>query len=251
MKRSTQQRLNEISEYLILNSKATTKELAELTGVSPEMIRKDLDVLEQHGTGIVRVHGGAELRGDNVLPYSARIYQNKRVKDELCRSALNYINDGDTVFIDPSTTALQLGRLLKVKKNITIVTNCVELVLLAAETDHQIILLGGEYSRSGNRTLGMFVLDAIKKMRFNVAVFGSDGLLNMNGVGTTNDDEILVNELVMQHSGKNILMVDSNKFFLESRFTYAKYEDFDVMITDAFPDEYRDIVKINEIVITG
>ena len=249
MKKSTQKRLNDITEYLILKQKATTKELSELTGVSPEMIRKDLETLEQHGSGIVRFHGGAEMKGDNVLPYSARRYQNKLVKDQICRKALDYVNDGDVVFIDPSTTALQLGKLLRMKKNITIVTNCVELVMVASDNDHKIILLGGEYSRAGNRTLGVFVVDMLEKMRINVAFFGSDGLYHMDGAGTTNEDELMINDSVMKHSASNILLVDSTKFNKESRYTYARYSEFDVVITDYFPDSYREIIDPQKVVI--
>ena len=249
MKKSTQKRLNDITEYLILKQKATTKELAELTGVSPEMIRKDLETLEQHGSGIVRYHGGAEMKGDNILPYSARRYQNKQVKDQICRKALDYVNDGDVVFIDPSTTALQLGKLLKLRKNITIVTNCIELVMVANDNDHKIILLGGEYSRAGNRTLGVFVVDTLEKMRINVAFFGSDGLYQMNGAGTTNEDELLINDSVMRHSEANILLVDSTKFGKSSRYTYAHFSQFSAVITDAYPEKYRDIIGAEKLVI--
>ncbi len=249
MKKSTQKRLNDITEYLILKQKATTRELAELTGVSPEMIRKDLETLEQHGSGIVRYHGGAEMKGDNILPYSARRYQNKQVKDQICRKALDYVNDGDVVFIDPSTTALQLGKLLKLRKNITIVTNCIELVMVASDNDHKIILLGGEYSRAGNRTLGVFVVDTLEKMRIDVAFFGSDGLYQMNGAGTTNEDELLINDSVMRHSKANILLVDSTKFDKSSRYTYAHFPQFSAVITDAYPEIYRDIIGAEKLVI--
>lgn len=252
MKKTTEKRLDEINKYLLVNQHATTKQLAELTGVSPEMIRKDLAILEEKGN-IKRHHGGASLLSEEqIVPFSARIYKNKQLKDEICSIAIDYINDGDFVFIDPSTTALQLGCLIKMRKNVTVVTNCIEfLKFFDVNSSNKVILLGGEYSKSGDRTLGFITVDAIKKLHFDIAFFGSDGLKNMLGPGTISETEMSINESVLKRSEKNILLIDSSKFSKKSNYVYGSYDMFDVLITDKFPEEYKDVVTIKTIVETG
>lgn len=251
MKKTTIKRLDEINKYLLVNQHATTKELADLTGVSQEMIRKDLSVLEEKGN-IKRYHGGASiLSEEQTVPFSARIYKNKHLKDEVCSVAIDYIKDGDFIFIDPSTTALQLGRLLKMKKNVTVVTNCIEFLnFFDVNSSNKVVLLGGEYSKSGDRTLGFITVDAIKKFHFDVAFFGSDGLKNMLGPGTISETEMSINESVLKRSEKNILLIDSSKFNKKSNYVYGSYDMFDVLITDKFPSEYKDIVMIKTIIET-
>lgn len=244
MKKTTEKRIEEINKYLIINQKATTNELSKLMGVSPEMIRRDLAYLEEKGS-IIRVHGGAMARGNiSNVPFSARKYENKNAKESLCRRAIDYIKNDDVVFIDPSTTALQLGRLIVLKKNITLVTNCLELVNIASKSEHKIILLGGEYSKSGDRTVGFFPVNTVKKMMFDVAFLGSDGCKGTDGPGTISENEVFLNEEVLSRSRKKVLMIDSSKFERNSNFVYAKFEDFDVLITDKLSDEIRGKINI-------
>jgi len=252
MKKSTEKRLDEINKYLLVNQSATTKQLADLTGVSPEMIRKDLLVLEQKGN-IKRYHGGASMISEEQsVPFSARIYKNKQVKNEICTIAIDFINDGDFVYIDPSTTALQLGRLLRMKRNVTVITNCIEfLKFFDVNSSNKCILLGGEYSKTGDRTLGFITVDAIKKLHFDKAFFGSDGLKNLLGPGTISESEMSINEAVLKRSDKNILMVDSSKFTKKSNYVYGSYSMFDVFITDNFDSNYKDIINIKNIIETS
>ena len=41
---------------------------------------------------------------------------------------INYIHDDDVVFVDPSSTALPLGKLFSFRKNLLIITNCFEMM---------------------------------------------------------------------------------------------------------------------------
>ena len=247
MKKTTEKRLEEITNYLILNQKVSTKELSELTNVSPEMIRRDLAVLEEKGL-IIRTHGGAIVRENTMdIPFSARKYENKKIKDELCRHAIDYVKNGDVVFIDPSTTSLQLGRLLKLRKNITLVTNCLELLNVASDTGHKIIFLGGEYSKSGDRTIGLFALYSLRKIQFDIAFFGTDGCMNMDGPGTIAEEEILINEEVLKRSKTNVLMMDSSKLKRTAKFVYADFSQFDILVIDEIDDETRNKINIKTI----
>lgn len=232
MKRTTKKRIESIYNYIIEHQKVTTKELADIEGVSPEMIRRDLAVLEEKGS-IFRVHGGAEIINDkDSAPFKARVYENKFIKDELCRRAVKYINDGDTVFIDASSTALQLGRMIRIKKNITLVTNCIETMKIACDNVQKVILVGGEYSKSGDRTIGYFASRVIDRMMFDIAFLGTDGCKDVDGPGTLTEDDIQISEWVLKHSRKKVLMMDSTKFSKTPPYIYANFEDFDILITD-------------------
>lgn len=250
MKKTTEKRLEEIKKIVLTKKEVKTNYLAKETGVSNEMIRKDLDYLEKEGF-IIRIHGGAKLLEENKENnYIKRLVENKHVKDEICCKAIDYINDGDVVFIDASTTAHQLGFLLKMKKDITIVTNCLELTKAALDSGHKIILLGGQLYTPERRTFGLFAQLSLKKMHFDVAIFGSDGVKGSLGPGTDNDSEVIINEMVIDRANKKILLIDSSKFNTYAKYTYANFNDFDVLITDKFPKDYEEIINIKNIIET-
>ena len=240
MKKTTKKRIEDIYSYILKKEKVSTIELAKNEGVSPEMIRKYLDILEERGS-IIRYHGGASIRKNgDTPPFSARIYENKSIKDELCYKAVEFINDGDVVFIDASTTTLQLGRLIRPKNNLTIVTNCLETLELACSSQHKIILVGGEYSKSGDRLIGYFSLEIIRRLTFDISFLGTDGCKDLEGPGTYSEHDIAVTQEVLRHSKKSVLMMDSTKFQRTPPYLYANFSEFDILITDK-----EDIDKMN------
>lgn len=241
MKKTTKKRIEEIYNYILLNQRVSTAELAKLVEVSPEMIRKDLAVLEASGS-ITRVHGGAILRTtENGAPFSARKYENKLIKDELCQRAIQYVKDGDVIFIDASSTALQLGRLIKLRKDIVVVTNCLEIVKLASDSDNKISLIGGTFSKSGDRTIGAFAVDMIRRFTFDVAFIGTDGVKDMDGPGTFSEEDIGISDAVIKRSKKNVLMMDATKFKKTAPYTFTTFDQFDVLITDEMDWSRKDI----------
>ena len=248
MKKTVEKRLTAIQKYLLDNEKATVKDLSVLLQVTPEMIRKDLTFLEEKGF-LFRTHGGAVLRNSNIdIPVSIRSKEKIELKKQLCSKAIDLIHDEDCLFIDPSSTLLHLGNLIRLRKNLTVVTNCFDFLNTARDANQTIFFLGGRYSATGNRTEGQFQLSMVEKFRFDIAFFGSDGVLHMDGPGTQSNDAIFLNETVLASSKQNVLVLDSSKFSLSSRYKYADYSDFDVLITDHIPPDLQDVIDIPKII---
>lgn len=251
MKKTTQKRIDEIKKYILINKEVKTSELAEITGVTKEMIRRDLSYLEKGGK-IIRTHGGAKYLEDNkdFENYNIKFKENRDIKDALCSKAIDFIEDGDVVYIDSSTTTTQLGILLNIKNDITIITNCLEVARCIYNSRHKLLLLGGEVCGPERRTFGLFAQIAIKKMHFDVAIFGSDGVKGAKGPGTNIDNEVIINEMIIDRAAKKILLIDSSKYDSYSKYTYAEFSDFDILITDKLSEELRDKVDIKTIIET-
>lgn len=251
MKKTAEKRLTAIQKYLLDHGKATVKELSSILQVTPEMIRKDLSFLEEKGF-LFRTHGGAMLRNSNIdVPISIRCKEKINLKKLLCSKAIDLIHDEDCVFVDPSSTLLHLGNLIRLRKNLTIVTNCFDFLNTARNSNQTIFFLGGKYSLTGNRTEGQFQLSMIEKFRFDIAFFGSDGVMGLDGPGTQSNDAIFLNEAVLANSKTKVLVLDSSKFTLSSRYRYAKFTDFDVLITDHLPNELHQTIPIETIYELG
>src|SRR5262245_8302929 len=104
--------------------RVTVEGLAKLFAVSPVTIRTDLAWLEQNGL-ITRTHGGAvptvPQRVD--LAFAAREQVQQNEKERIGAAAARLIQNGESVALDASTTALCLARNLRGSKEITVITN--------------------------------------------------------------------------------------------------------------------------------
>ena len=113
-----------VLEYLRTHKEVSVSELCKALFVSEPTIRRDLARLAK-GKKIIRTHGGAYYRstpGEN-LPQEFREKENADKKSEIAKKCLELINDGDTVMIDASSTALPLLKLLEGKNSIVVITN--------------------------------------------------------------------------------------------------------------------------------
>lgn len=251
MSKNNDNRRNEITKLILTKGKVRVDELVSLLNVTAETIRSDLSFLEAKGI-LYRTHGGATSRNTtNIdIPMDIRIKEQMDIKRQLSYQAINFIKDDDIIFIDPSSTAIPLGRLLCLKKNLTIVTNSFELIPVLAESEHRIIVLGGTYSKLGKRTHGGYALDILNTIYFDVAIMGMDGCKDIDGPATSSQEETSINKLVLKRCKKNILMSSASKFNNTSSFQYANFADFDILITTVLREADKARIKTPTIVET-
>ena len=139
------ERRNEIIRLFNLHKDLTVKELCSMLHQSPATIRRDLTALEQQGF-LKRSFGGAVLVETyfDQMPLSIRSAKNINQKKLLCEKAAQYINDGDTIFIDNSSTTYFLAQFLKKASNITVITNNPYLNITLSEMKIKNFSTGGE-----------------------------------------------------------------------------------------------------------
>ena len=124
-----------ILEYLREHREADVRELCAALFVSEPTMRRDLSKLTLAGK-IIRTHGGALHRselGEN-LPLPMREKENPEAKTVIGKKCLELINDGDTIMVDGSSTALALLQEFRDKKSVVVITNSAKAPLVLANT---------------------------------------------------------------------------------------------------------------------
>ncbi|MGC8469635.1 MAG: DeoR family transcriptional regulator, partial [Acetobacteraceae bacterium] len=116
-------RQQEILRRALAAKLVRVKDLANDFGVHEMTVRRDLETLAEQGM-LERVHGGARLRErmSEELSHQLRAARNTEAKARIARAALALVDDGDTVALDASTTALALARILHARKAAAIVS---------------------------------------------------------------------------------------------------------------------------------
>lgn len=101
-----EERRFQIREILTGQRTVSASDLCDRLKVTSATIRRDLAALEQEGV-LVRSHGGAVSRmsSTNFQPtYDALLRSENEEKLEIARAAEQFVLDGDTIFLESSTT---------------------------------------------------------------------------------------------------------------------------------------------------
>ncbi len=132
-----EERQSRILKLLKKEHKVLVPQLCELYGVSPATIRNDLNDMESRGL-LKRTHGGAILNTKMGFEQNVeqKLTRNSREKEAIAKIAAEYVEDGDAIAIDTGTTTLAFARCLTEKKNLTVITNDLNIAaFLDAETE--------------------------------------------------------------------------------------------------------------------
>ncbi len=229
-----EERYEEILNILEEEKYSTAAELARRLYVSLPTIRRDLAHLQQQNR-IVRSHGGAKKiqSEQTVAPLDFRKALHSAAKRGICRAAAEWVRDGDTVFIDASTTALHLAGFLAGKKAISVVTNGLPQALLLREKGIHTYCTGGEMQESSQCCTGDFARDCIRHFNFDVMLFSSYGLRADGMIVDPSVPETALRQAVMAQSKKTVFLCDKTKFFLSAPCNVASLSAVDGLITDA------------------
>ena len=224
MSKASEARRNALYQRVLGEGRVRVGELARQLDVTTETIRKDLKVLEERGV-LTKKHGSAVVRNAYYqLPFDVKLQEHTLEKQLIARKALEFIEDDAIVYMDPGSTCLRLAKLLRLKKNITVLT-------------------GGKLQKKGRAFVGYYATNVIDTVRIDIAFMGCDGFMDMDGPMTFSMEHAEVNRHILEHSRKNILLCDSSKFTKTATYQFAKFSDYDVMITNELQEGQQECVS--------
>ncbi len=233
-----------IVELINKEIKTTVANLCDKFSVSPATIRNDLRELELAGL-LKRTHGGA-ISNKKKASFELNSYQkeveNIDKKMAIARAAENYIQEGDIIAIDTGTTTLELAKLLKGRKNITVVTNDLEIALyLERNSEVEVIITGGSIRRNFHSTIGLIALNSLNELSVDRSFIAANSVSIKRGAMTPNIEQAQIKERLVEFAGEVILLLDSSKLGKASFAKFADLKDIDLIITDK--DAPSDIVE--------
>jgi DeoR/GlpR family transcriptional regulator of sugar metabolism len=222
--------VNEIREH----STVRVSELSRLFNVSEETIRRDFERLESHEL-LVRVHGGAtspELQKGAEIPVLKRKEKNTTEKNKIAQKAASFVENGDIIAIDASTTTLKMVRYLKGKK-ITVITNSLGVTLeLGKELDVQVILVGGYLAKESMSLVGNFAKKVIQDYHVDKIFYSCMGLDFKRGVSEIDEAQAIIKKQLINIAAQQYLLLDNSKFGVKSLVKLCEIKEIDHIITD-------------------
>lgn len=236
----TQERQKLILQELHQYGSVKVKSLSRAFEVTEDCIRKDLKILENAGK-LRRTYGGAILSED--YPLQRDVIDRRMVhleqKKKIARKAIDMIKDGETVFLDISTTNIMIAQLIAERqKRLIVVSNMIDILQALAVSPYvQAVGTGGAMYRTINGFMGIAAARAISEYSFDKAFIGSCGIDTTDHTITTlGAEDGLTKFAAMKASRHRFVVMEHEKFEYNECFKFAHFDDIDGIITDEQPN---------------
>jgi DeoR family transcriptional regulator of aga operon len=235
--------LKEERQQLILETvrdsqKVTVAELSRRFDVSEVTIRRDLREMAKQGV-LRRAHGGAiaAVPAPPEPPVVQRMTQANVCKACIGRAAAALVSDGESVFIGSGSTTAYVTRHLVDRKNLTVVTNALNIATeLATARGVTVVVTGGMMRASELSLIGHIAEQSLREVRVDKVIMGMQAISPVGGM--TNDylPEVMTDRAIIEMAPELIVVADHAKFGKIASAYIAPLERITTLVTDVGVD---------------
>jgi len=228
-----------ILRELLRSGEITVEQMAKEFGVSTSTIRRDLRDLERQGL-LRRMHGGAASVEPalyepfrHVSSFGEQEQQYAAEKRQIGLAAAEMIADGEIVSIGAGTTTTQVARGIRHRKNITVVTNAVNIAMeLSHRNDLKIFMSGGFLSADWFALVGPAAIHSVSEMFVDKIFVGVDGIHPEHGLTTNYPDQAAIHRQMIRQARYRIVVADHRKLGVTGAALIWPTNEIDLLITD-------------------
>ena len=229
-----EERRRAILDLLTHQGRVLVTELARQFETSQVTIRKDLEIL--HANGLVhRTHGGAlpareGALEDPTLREKEQLHRQEKLR--IAEAAAAKVKEGQVLILDSGTTTTAIARALRNLKNLTIITNAVNIAAELAGTAVEVILTGGTLRKNSFSLVGPIAEEMLHRLSADLLFLGVDGFDVHYGLSTPNLLEAKVNRVMVEVAKRTVAVCDASKFGRRSLSLIAPPSTLQEVITD-------------------
>lgn len=231
------ERRNAILEKLQKEKRVVVSELSQLYQVTEETIRRDLEKLENEGLAI-KSYGGAVLNEENVfgLPFNIRKNQCVVEKKKIAGLIAEMVRDQETIMLDVSSTAVYIANGLREKKNLTVITNSVEIVVdLFDMPEWTVISTGGVAREKSFALVGPHTDQMLSSYHVDKAIISCKGLHLDAGITDYDEQDASSKRMMLKAAKERILVADHTKFDEIAFVKVTEWPAITKIVTDRKP----------------
>jgi len=232
------ERQDHIARFVEEHGRARVAELAVRFAVSGVTIRKDLLVLES-AQRLVRTHGGAIAidRSRPELSFDIRERLQAEEKVRIGAAGAELVQDGESIVMDASTTALSVARQLKGRpgwSQLTIITNGLRIASeLAGHPGITVLMLGGRVRWEALSVVGQLGDGLFDRINVQKAFLGAAGFTVESGLADATDEEAQIKRSMVSAAREVIAIVDHTKWGRAAFATFCPADQIGLVLTDA------------------
>lgn len=230
---------DEILQELLRAGGVAVDRLAVHFNVSPSTIRRSLSALEKKGL-LRRTHGGAVAVEPalyepfrHVSSFQEQEQQRAVEKRRIGLAAAALISDGEVIAIGAGTTTTQVARSIRHRKNITVLTNAVNIAMeLSHRDDLKLIVTGGSLSGDWFALVGPTAIANVGEIFVDKMFIGVDGINVEHGLTTNYPDQAAIHRAMLKQARQKIVVADHQKIGVTGTALICPISEIDIFITN-------------------
>ena len=243
-------RKKEILEMLKRNDFIDINQLSQKFNVSYMTIHRDLKELEDEGM-VSRIYGGvvaggsarprpeAEDAGEDASPapmadltLEERFRVRRTEKAAIAQAAAGFVEDGDIICLDASTSALQMCPLLH-DKRITVVTNALNTALQFSDSESVTVIVAGGVLRKSSLSLSIVHNnEELQHLNIDKCFFSATALSYEKGMMERSYEESLSKRALLRRTDKLFVLADHTKLCASAPYVNCAARRIHTLITD-------------------
>ncbi len=241
-----QERQNRILAILHQQKDVRVDELAEMFDVSLMTIRRDLQYLEDLGL-VTRFYGGANAVSDRSSDDRDVVAS---CRSTIARYAATLVHDGESIFINGSSTALGMLTYLE-QQDLRIITNNGFAVSMSLPANSEVIISGGTVQGQSGILTGDDALRNLLSTHVDKAFIGCTGISPGGELLCGIPNELAINETMIEHSDCYYVLADYTKIGVVGNYASWHLEKMGTIITDTLApaDVVQQLILIGMTVI--
>jgi DeoR family transcriptional regulator, glycerol-3-phosphate regulon repressor len=226
-------RQTEILDIVRSEGRVVVEDLAHRFDVTLQTIRRDLSELADAGH-LDRVHGGAVARtGVANIGYDARRRMHEPAKTAIARACAAAIPDNSSLILNLGTTTEAVARELLTHRNITVITNNMNVAnILVANDSCEVMVAGGALRRSDGGIVGELTTQFFEQFKVDFAVIGTSALDHDGDLLDFDLREVRVSRAILRQARTGYLVCDHSKLARSAPARICSLGDLDVVFTD-------------------
>ncbi|HEY4203236.1 MAG TPA: DeoR/GlpR family DNA-binding transcription regulator [Devosiaceae bacterium] len=212
--------------------------LAQRYGLTTQTIRRDINYLCDRGYAR-RFHGGVTMlvEGRNISA-NARFALNSGAKQQIARRIAAEIPEGSTVFMGIGTSVQYVAEALRDHRDLTVVTNNIDVALTLGDAKHlEVQLTGGIYRPDDRDMVGLDVIQYFEKFRATCCVVGTGALEPDSGLLEFSYEEAQVTAAIIANAEMRFLAADVTKWGRGAAVKVVPLNRMTRFFTDRLPDD--------------
>ena len=246
------ERLGIIKGLLIDKKHINVSDLSSMLNVSEVTIRRDLEKLENEDF-LTRTHGGAIINSNITSEDESYIdtnydpYLKERI--EISEIAVHMIEDNDVILLTPGLTNLCIARKIVSKKNITVLTNDLNIAQeLSSNPSIKVIIPGGDLDSNSMTLVGKLTEDNLKIFFVSKAFIEVEGVSTVRGYTVQSIERASVIKEMINITRETIIVCPYTCFDnIAFSQIGALYIANKIITNPSIPDEYKNYFFQNKI----
>lgn len=230
-----EERHTRIMQILHEKKRLEVPELTELFNVSVDTIRRDLRILEKQNQ-LERTYGGALLpeQSGHFESMEKRTSRETPQKAMIGQRAAAFIYDGDSIFLESSSTVQSMIMHLRERRDLKIFTNCLRTanIVLREKLDASLYLIGGMVDREMENTRSIDTAEQIRRIHVDKVFTGACSIHSEWGLSTPMMWEAPILQAILNAGREHYILAESAKFEKKNLVLVSPLSEGMTIITD-------------------